>query len=137
MYCIIDTNEWIFSLPEIQTLIEQNHEINFVISWRVLQRLDKLKRGNDVNLSCKAAEASKFIYLQRHNKSFIFETAKESRARCRELCLFASDRILGTALHYQEKGKRVIVCTEDTLFQTKCFANEIHSSTVRNLHQLF
>ena len=134
-YLLLDANSWIFSLTDIQTLYEENPDVVFVISWSVLQRLDKLRKRSDNSVSLKAAEASKFIADERTSRRFIFESIRQSNEHSKKLRLFASaDRILGTALHYQERGHMVIVITQDDLLLTKCFANDLHSrSTVRNL----
>ena len=134
-YILLDTNSWIFSLPDIQALYEENPDVVFVISWSVLQRLDKLRKRSDHSVSLKAAEASKFIADVRTSRRFIFESVRQNHERCHKYRLFApADRILGTGLHYQERGYMVIVITEDSMLMTKCFANDLHSrSTVRNL----
>ena len=138
MILVIDTNQWCFNLTEIKALYEQDVGVNvtIVVPFTVLQRLDKVRKRKD-SLGLKAAEASKFIYLNRFDadgrpsRRFIFESMRNAQERSRELGLFASDdRILGTALHYQEKGKMVILCSEDINLQLKCHACQIHSSTV-------
>ncbi|RVE54722.1 hypothetical protein evm_000489 [Chilo suppressalis] len=140
---VVDTNIFIHELDVIKDVLNSHikgysEQPNLLVPWRVINELDRLKDNNNGNGAiCKRAKAA-MDYLYKslpENTRIKGQSLRDSNSHIYP-CESPDDEILNCCLQQSERGKSVILVSNDKNLCNKAVINGLRSLSLAELRPL-
>ncbi|CAG9785821.1 unnamed protein product [Diatraea saccharalis] len=140
---VVDTNIFIHELDVIKDVLNSHikgysEQPNLLVPWRVINELDRLKDNNNGNGAiCKRAKAA-MDYLYKslpENTRIKGQSLRDANSHIYP-CELPDDEILNCCLQQSERGKSVILVSNDKNLCNKAVINGIRSVSLAELRPL-
>ncbi|PZC71661.1 hypothetical protein B5X24_HaOG212770 [Helicoverpa armigera] len=140
---VVDTNIFIHELDMIKIVLNSNikgyvEQPTLLVPWRVVNELDRLKDNNNCNGAIWKRAKSAMDYLYKsipENSRIRGQPLRDANSHIYP-CESPDDEILNCALQQAERGKDVILLSNDKMLCSKAIINNIKSLSLSELKEL-
>uniref|UniRef100_A0A2A4K8H4 WW domain-containing protein n=1 Tax=Heliothis virescens TaxID=7102 RepID=A0A2A4K8H4_HELVI len=140
---VVDTNIFIHELDMIKIVLNSNikgyvEQPTLLVPWRVVNELDRLKDNNNCNGAIWKRAKSAMDYLYKsipENSRIRGQPLRDANSHIYP-CESPDDEILNCALQQAERGKDVILLSNDKMLCSKAVINNIKSLSLSELKEL-
>ncbi|KAF9418343.1 hypothetical protein HW555_004773 [Spodoptera exigua] len=140
---VVDTNIFIHELSIIKNVLNSNikgfsGQPTLLVPWRVVNELDRLKDNNNCNGAVwkRAKRAMDYLYKSIPENSRIRGQPLRDANSHIYPCESPDDEILNCALQQAERGKTVILLSNDKILCSKAEINNVRSLSLSELNDL-
>ncbi|CAH0714665.1 unnamed protein product, partial [Brenthis ino] len=140
---VVDTNIFIHELDFIKNVLNSHikgysEQPTLLVPWRVINELDRLKDNNNGNGAlCKRAKAAMdYLYKSLPENSRIKGQSLRDANSHIYPCEVPDDEILNCSLQQVERGRNVILLTNDKNLSNKATINGVKRINVKELKEL-
>lgn len=140
---VVDTNIFIHELSIIKNVLNSNikgfpGQPTLLVPWRVVNELDRLKDNNNCNGAVwkRAKRAMDYLYKSIPENSRIRGQPLRDANSHIYPCESPDDEILNCALQQAERGKTVILLSNDKILCSKAEINNVRSLSLTELNDL-